>query len=87
MQSANDVQVKAVTHATRSYAATAMRQNRAASADVKAQGGWSSGDGSYRACYDRALPIEALLGAANFTANRPGDYRLARENLSKFLLS
>jgi hypothetical protein len=75
MQIANNVYVKAVTHATRSYAATTMRQNRAASADIKAQGGWSSRDGSYCACYDRALPIKALLGAANFTANRLGPGR------------
>ena len=83
MQTSNGVSVTAVTHAARGYAATNSRQHRATEADVKALGGWNVGEGSYRQCYERSPPIGAMLGAANFNAQKPGDYRLPRESLGK----
>ena len=40
---------------------------------TKALEGWSD-SGSFCPCYDRTLPIDALLGAATFDAHRPESY-------------
>ncbi|KAJ7213565.1 hypothetical protein GGX14DRAFT_393054 [Mycena pura] len=43
-------------------------------------GGWSE-SGSFKHCYDRALPAPALLGAAFFNSSKPELYRIARDCL------
>ncbi|KAJ7269115.1 hypothetical protein C8J57DRAFT_1609308 [Mycena rebaudengoi] len=48
--------------------------------DTKALGGWNE-SGSFKNCYDRALPVEALLGAAFFNSKKPELYRVARDCL------
>ncbi|GLB45911.1 hypothetical protein LshimejAT787_3700140 [Lyophyllum shimeji] len=77
---ANQISITKVTHATRPYAAQMCRSNGATSDGTKALGGWSE-NGSYRQCYDRALPIDALLGAAMFNAHKPETYCLPRDYL------
>jgi hypothetical protein len=49
---------------------------------TKALGGWND-SGSYRSCYDRAFPVDALLGAGMFNAHKPEEYFLARDVLGK----
>ena len=67
---ANDVSITKVTHATHPYAAQTARENGAPISSTKALGGWSE-SGSYQNCYDHALPLEALLGATMFNAQKP----------------
>ncbi|KAJ7185140.1 hypothetical protein GGX14DRAFT_409316 [Mycena pura] len=55
-------------------------RERASQSEVKALGCWSDA-GSYRPCYDRALPIEAVLASAGFDGKRPESHFLAREQL------
>lgn len=49
---------------------------------MKAIGCWSVND-AFANCYDRALPLEGLLGAAMFNARKPEQYFLARDHLGK----
>ncbi|KAK7008468.1 hypothetical protein R3P38DRAFT_3210716 [Favolaschia claudopus] len=76
----NNVSISKVTHAGRGYTAKTARENGASSAEVKALGGWSD-SGSYRACYDRALPLRAMLAAAMFDSEHPETHFLARDSL------
>ena len=84
MHMKNDINITKVTHAGRPYTAKTSRENGACVNDVKALGGWSEG-GSYRPCYDRALPVGALLGAAMFNGNRQDSYFVPRSHLGKLL--
>ena len=47
---------------------------------TKALGGWNE-SGAFRNCYDRAFPVDALLGAAAFSARHPEQYSLPRGSL------
>jgi hypothetical protein len=76
------ISLSKVTHATRSYTAQTARAHGASVDGTKALGGWSE-DGSFRPCYDRALPLDALLGAAMFNARKPETYCLPRGMLGK----
>jgi hypothetical protein len=78
----NEVSISKVTHGARSYAATAARSHGATETGTKAMGGWSE-SGSFRACYDRALPVDALLGSAGFNGRKPETYFVARDRLGK----
>lgn len=80
MNLANNIAITKVTHAGRPLAAQTARAHGATVTDTKALGGWQE-TGSFRACYDRALPMGALLGVAHFDANRPEAYLLARDYL------
>jgi hypothetical protein len=84
MHMKNDVNITKVTHAGRPYTAKTSRENGACVNDVKALGGWSDG-GCYRPCYDRALPVSALLGAAMFNGNRQDSYFVPRGHLGELL--
>jgi hypothetical protein len=79
---ANHVDITKVTHASRNYGTMNTRANGASSSGTKALGGWNE-SGSFRSCYDRAFPLDALLGAASFNAHRPEDYFLPRDELRK----
>lgn len=52
---------------------------------MKSIGCWSVND-AFANCYDRALPLEGLLGAGMFNARKPEQYFLARDHLGKLLL-
>ena len=66
----NNISVSKVTHGGRGYAVKVSREHGASVEGAKALGGWSE-SGSFRPCYDRALPVDAMLGAAMFDALRP----------------
>ncbi|KAK7028398.1 hypothetical protein R3P38DRAFT_923774 [Favolaschia claudopus] len=76
----NGVNISKVTHAGREYSVKTAREYGATVDGAKALGGWSE-SGSFRPCYDRALPLDALLGVAMFDAMRPETHFLAREFL------
>lgn len=78
----NDICITKVTHAGRCYAAQNARAHGASITGTKALGGWNE-SGSFRNCYDRAFPVDALLGAAAFNARRPEQYCLPRSSLGK----
>jgi len=82
MHAKNDIFITKVTHAARPYAAQTARAHGATVSGTKALGGWNE-SGSYRSCYDRAFPIDALLGAAMFNARKPEEYFLARDTLGQ----
>lgn len=79
------VSLSKVTHATRSYTAITARGHGASVDGTKALGGWSEA-GCFRPCYDRALPVDALLGAATFDAQKPETYSLPRNALGEWCL-
>ncbi|KAK7000831.1 hypothetical protein R3P38DRAFT_3218014 [Favolaschia claudopus] len=80
MHKANDVSITKVTHGARPFAAQMCRSFGASVSDTKALGGWNE-SGSFKNCYDRALPVGALLGAAFFNSAKPELYRVARDCL------
>ena len=82
LHEAKGVALSKATHAGRSYTAKTAREWSASCESTKALGNWSS-SGSYRACYDRQVPIDALLGAAMFNAQKPEDHFLEREQLGE----
>jgi hypothetical protein len=82
MHAKNDIFITKVTHAARPYTAQTVRAHGATVSGTKALGGWNE-SGSYRSCYDRAFPIDALLGAAMFNAHKPEEYFLARDTLGQ----
>ncbi|KAN0134511.1 hypothetical protein V8E53_007657 [Lactarius tabidus] len=65
----NDVSITKSTHTGWPYAAQTARAHGASVSGTKALGGWSE-SGSFRPCYDRAFPADALLGAAMFNARQ-----------------
>jgi hypothetical protein len=81
----SDINISKVTHAGRIFSVKTSRDYGASVAGAKALGGWAD-SGSFKPCYDRALPVDALLGAAMFDAARPESHFLAREFLGKYLL-
>ena len=76
----NDVSITKSTHAGRPFAAQTARAHGASVDGTKALGGWSE-SGSFRPCYDRAFPADALLGAGMFSAQKPESYCLPRNAL------
>jgi hypothetical protein len=78
----NNVSITKSTHAGRPFAAQTARAHGASVDGTKALGGWSE-SGSFRPCYDRAFPADALLGAAMFNAQKTEDYCLPREALGE----
>jgi hypothetical protein len=86
MHEHNGISISKVTHATRNYAAKTSRSHGSMTDGTKALGGWME-NGSYRAVYDHALPVDALLGAAMFNGWRPESYFLPRDVLGAYDLS
>lgn len=76
----NRINISKVTHAGREFSVKTAREYGATVDGAKALGGWSD-SGSFKPCYDRALPVDALLGAAMFDAARPESHFLPREFL------
>ncbi|KAJ7048605.1 hypothetical protein C8F01DRAFT_1266940 [Mycena amicta] len=64
----------------KAYDANNTWEHGASAAEVKALGGWNE-NGSYRACYDRAFPLEAMLAAAMFNSKEPQSHFLARDDV------
>ncbi|THH20826.1 hypothetical protein EW146_g575, partial [Bondarzewia mesenterica] len=76
----NNISLTKAMHATRNYGAQNTRANGASVDGTKAMGGWSD-QGSYRRCYDRSFPTDALLASAMFNARQPSSYSLPRDVL------
>lgn len=79
---ANNVSISKVTHAGRVYAAQNARTNGASESGTKALGGWSE-NGSFRQCYERTWPIDAMLAAGGFNGSKPERYCLPRAELGE----
>ena len=82
MHKENNIDITKSTHAGHYYGAMNSRAHGATVSGTKALGGWSD-SGSFRSCYDRAFPVDALLGAASFNARKPEEYFLPREDLGE----
>ncbi|KAJ8579943.1 hypothetical protein M405DRAFT_869844 [Rhizopogon salebrosus TDB-379] len=78
----NNIDITKKTHAGRHYAAQTARAHGASVNGTKALGGWSD-NGSFNPVYDRAFPLDALLGAGMFNARRPEDYALPRNSIGE----
>jgi hypothetical protein len=83
MHLANNVSITKITHATRALAAQTCRSFSASVSDTQALGGWNE-SGSFKNCYDCALPVGALLGAAHFSSAKPDLHRVAQDCLGTF---
>ncbi|PPR01349.1 hypothetical protein CVT26_015407 [Gymnopilus dilepis] len=80
MHSDNGVQISAVTHGGRFYAANKAESHGAEEADVKTLGNWKVGD-AYEEVYKRKLPVKAMLASAMFNAENLPSYVLPRGHL------
>jgi hypothetical protein len=82
MKEETGIDVAKVTHIGRPYTAKVAREAGTSQEGAMALGVWMSpSTGSFRPCYDRALPLDGLLGAAGFNAQRQETYFVAREIL------
>ena len=82
MHKANGIDISKATHATRPYAALTARANGATETGTKTLRCWNDGS-AYRNCYERALLVDAMLGAAGFNGKKPQDYALPRSSIGK----
>ena len=76
---------KKVTHAGRPHAATKAVAAGASHESVKAIGLWAT-PGSF-SCYNRAVPVEAMLGLSGFNARNFESYALLRDALGMLIYS
>ncbi|KAF8583497.1 hypothetical protein K439DRAFT_1617415 [Ramaria rubella] len=70
MHEKNNVAISKVTHAGHIWSALIMYQYRTSVSSAKAIGQWSAAE-AFANCYDQELPLEGLLGAAMFNAQKP----------------
>ncbi|KAF5324667.1 hypothetical protein D9611_004415 [Ephemerocybe angulata] len=75
-----DIFCEKVTHSGRVRAANVAIQNGATVDGTKSLGNWSQ-SGSFRACYNRVLPTDAMLALAGFNGERKDSYYIARDEL------
>lgn len=61
------------------------RQNHATVSGVKALRGWEDGS-AYKACYDRSLPLDAMVGVAGVDARNLEKYFISRDILGKLFV-
>ncbi|KAE8238895.1 hypothetical protein A4X13_0g8335 [Tilletia indica] len=80
MFDANGIMSDKVTHALRPAAAQIARTNGASADEMKAQGGWRT-EGSYRACYDRTIPLGAVVALAGFDGRSLESYFVSRSQV------
>jgi hypothetical protein len=84
MHKKNDVDITKKTHVGRHYVTLTAHAHGASMSGTKALGGWNE-SGSFNSVYDRAFPLDALLGAGMYNGHRPEEYSLPRGCLGKFL--
>ena len=77
-----DVFCEKVTHTGRMVGARDGIEFGASVEDVKSLGLWSQA-GSFRAVYDRTLPVGSMLATAHFNGEQKNDYYVARNFLSE----
>lgn len=83
MFESNNIVDDHTTHAGRGFTAENARNHGASMHGTKALGGWHE-SGSFRSCYDRTKPLDALLGAAGSNARKPEAYFVGRSLLREF---
>ncbi|KAF5312044.1 hypothetical protein D9619_002517 [Psilocybe cf. subviscida] len=81
MKANTGIHIKKSTHGGRHYAVGAAAKFGASRDGRMALGGWNDQQGSFRPCYDRDLPVDALLGAAGFNASDQLSFFVARDVL------
>lgn len=82
MQKETNIRIKKVTHGGWPYAVEQAGKWGAPMESRMALGLWMMGDGgSFKPCYDRALPTDAMLGAAGFNAQKQTSFFLPRDVL------
>ena len=82
MKKNTNIKIKKVTHGGRPYAVEQAGKWGAPMESCMALGLWMQGDGgSFKPCYDRALPTDAMLGAAGFNAQKQTSYSVTRSVL------
>ena len=85
MKEDTGIDVSKVTHIGRPYTVKVAREAGASVEGAMALGLWmSSAGGPFRPCYDRALPLDAMIGAAGFNAQKQDSYFIARDVLGRF---
>jgi hypothetical protein len=72
------------THAGRVTAARDATAFNATESDTKAHGGWNE-QGSFRACYQRELPVSAMLALAGFDGRHMERYWVPRTLIGDIL--
>ena len=82
MHKRNNIDITKKTHAGRHYAAQTARAHGASTSGTKALGGWNE-SGSFNSVYDRAFPLDALLGATMYNGRCPEEYALPRNCLGE----
>lgn len=87
MKNDTGIDITKVTHCGRPYTVKQARESGASVEGAMALGKWmASAGGSFAPAYDRALPVDAMLGAAGFNANRQNSYFVARAILGERFL-
>jgi hypothetical protein len=87
MKEDTGIDVAKSTHIGRPYTAKVSREAGSSQEGTMALGLWMSEyTGSFRPCYDRVLPLDALLGAAGFNAQKQETYFVAREHLGMHVI-
>ncbi|KAG6370583.1 hypothetical protein JVT61DRAFT_11380 [Boletus reticuloceps] len=71
----NNVDITKKTHAGHHYTALTAHAHGTSTSGTKVLGGWNE-SGSFNSVYDRAFPLDALLGAAMYNARCPKEYAL-----------
>ena len=78
-----NIHIKKSTHGGRPFAVEQAAKWGAPMESRMALGGWmNTSTGSFKPCYDRALPTDAMLGAAGYNAQKQSSYFLSRDVLS-----
>lgn len=82
MKKDTGIDIVKVTHAGRGYTVMQAREAGASVEGSMALGVWmAAAGGSYAPVYDRALPVDAMIGAAGFNAQRQQSYFVPRSIL------
>lgn len=77
-----NIHIKKSTHGGRPFAVEQAAKWGAPMESRMALGGWmNSNAGSFKPCYDRSLPTDAMLGAAGFNAQKQTSYFVSRDVL------
>ena len=84
MHKKNNIDITKKTHAGHHYAALTARAHGASTSGTKALGGWNESS-SFNSVYDRAFPLDVLLGAAMYNGRHPEEYTLPHGCLGRLL--
>lgn len=86
MKKANDIHIRKATHSGRPYAAQEGMNHLSSSEGMKGLGLWNATNGSFRECYNRILPSDAMLAAGAFNGRKQDSYSIPRDALGNYLI-